>query len=175
MYAVLRRLEAGRNVLRLRLLDGKWTYIDRGLWPAVLRIVARRRAWQAAGVSPLGRRILERVNRIGVLDLQNRARLGGVTLGAAGDAARELEHRLLVVSYEIHTLAGLHSKRLESWASWKERHGARVGGMREPEARRRIESLVAAMAPEGGPVRALPWMPARARRRSPPRRGKAGR
>ena len=159
VYAVLRRMERGRTVLRLRLLAGKWTYIDRSLWPAVLRVVERRRAWQEAGLSPLARRMLQRVNRIGVLDLQDPASRGGATLGSAGDAARELERRLLVVSHEVHTPMGLHTKTLESWTSWKRRHRAQPGRMREAQARDIIERVVAELAPGSRLVGNLPWMP----------------
>lgn len=171
VYSVLRHIERSPTVLRLRLLAGKWTYIDRGLWPAVLRVVERRRAWQEAGLSPLGRRMMERVNRIGVLDLQDPASRGGVALGSAGEAARELERRLLVVSHEVHTPRGLHTKRLESWASWKRRHGARPGRMREAQARAILEQTASDLAPGSRAAPALPWMASRAgaRERSPRR------
>ncbi|MGH2606313.1 MAG: hypothetical protein ACRDG5_06945 [Anaerolineales bacterium] len=167
VYAVLRQIEQDRTVLRLRLLDRKWTYLDRRLWPAVLRIVDRRRAWQEAGLSPLGRRMLKRVNRIGVLDLQDPASRGGVTLGSAGDVARELERGLLVVSHEVHTPMGMHTKTLESWTSWKRRHRAQPGRMREAQARAIIEHEVEVLAPGGRLVRKLPWTPMGAMGRKP--------
>lgn len=175
VYAVLRGMERGRTVLRLRLLAGKWTYIDRSLWPALLRVVERRRAWQEAGLSLLQRRMLERVNRIGVLDLQDPASRGGVTLGSAGDAARELERRLLVVSHEVHTPMGLHTKTLESWAAWKRRHRAQPGRMHEPQARDIIERVVAELAPGSRLVGKLPWTPSGARDRKPGPRRRADR
>lgn len=175
VYAVLRQMERGRTVLRVRLLAGKWTYIDRRLWPALLRVVERRRAWQEAGLSPLGRRILERMNRIGVLDLQDPASRGGVTLGPAGDAARELERRLLVVSHEVHTPMGLHTKTLESWPSWKRRHRAQPGRMREAQARAILERVVAELAPGSRLVGKLPWTPRGGMDRKPGARRKPGR
>jgi len=175
VYAVLRGMERGRTVLRLRLLAGKWTYIDRRLWPALLRVVDRRRAWQGAGLSPFERRMLERVNRIGVLDLQDPASRGGVPLGSAGDAARELERRLLVVSHEVHTPMGLHTKTLESWTSWKRRHRATSGRMREAQARDIIEHVVVELARGSRLVGKFPWTPRGARGRKPGPRRMVGR
>lgn len=175
VYAVLKGLEADLNVLRVRLLDGKWTYLHRSLWPLVLRVVERRRTWQSHGLSPLASRVLERVNRLGVLDLQNRADREDATLRSAGEAARELERRLLVVSHEVHTSAGWHAKRLESWRSWKSRHRARAGRMGPREARRRLEDAVAVLTPQRGRRMALPWTAMGPGRRPAARRGEGAR
>lgn len=175
VYAVLKSLEADRKVLRVRRLDGKWTYLHRSLWPLVLRVVERRRTWQSHGLSPLASRLLERVDRLGVLDLQDRANREGATLRSAGKAARELERRLLVVSHEIHTSAGLHAKRLESWRSWKRRHRAWAGRLGPREVRRRLEDAMAALTPPRGRRVALPWTGMGLGRRPAARRGEGAR
>ena len=157
VYAVLARLGQEEGILRLRLINAKWTYVHRRLWTVVLGAVGGRATWQRHGLSARGRSLLERVARFGVVDLNESAERGGLSLKQAGDAARELERRILVLSYEVHTPRGWHTKRLESWETWRRRH--RVGRSAVPgdRARARLEAAADAMTPAGAAPARLPW------------------
>src|SRR5207249_7925144 len=99
IYAIAEELGESSEVLVLKLVQGKVTFLHRALWPALLRVVLdgawRRRA--RAALPDVARRLLARVERAG------EARLDALAEGASAgrrsalhSAARELEARLLV-------------------------------------------------------------------------------
>jgi hypothetical protein len=156
VHAILGKLGRDEDVLRLRLINAKWTYVHRRLWTAVLGAVGGRATWQRDRLSPRARSLLERVVRFGVVDLNVSAERGAISLKQAGEAARELERRILVLSYEIHTPRGLHTKRLESWETWRRRHRVRRSALPGDRARDRLEAAAEAMAAGAASAR-LPW------------------
>jgi hypothetical protein len=126
------------DVLGLKLVNAKVTYVHRPLWPALMGAATAREAWQMSGLSAAAKSLLARVEKAG------RTR-------AAGAAAKELEARLLALGGNEHTESGAHAKVLESWSRWARE--AKPGAALAPEAgRRRLEEAVAALG--GG---ALPW------------------
>jgi hypothetical protein len=169
VYAILGKLGRDGEILRLRLINAKWTYVHRRLWTAVLGAVGQRGTWQRQGLSPRARSMLERVVRFGAVDLNVPAERGGVSLKQAGEAARELERRILVLSYEVHTPQGLHTKRLESWQAWRRRNHVRRSALPAARARVRLEAAAEAMASGGAAVGRLPWK----RTSGPPRTPRA--
>jgi hypothetical protein len=157
VHAILGKLGRDEDVLRLRLINAKWTYVHRRLWTAVLGAVGGRATWQRDRLSPRARNLLDRVVRFGVVDLNESAERGGLSLKQAGEAARELERRILVLSYEIHTPRGLHTKRLESWETWRRRNRVRRSALPGDRARSRLEAAADSMASAGAATARLPW------------------
>ena len=76
---------------------------------------------------------------------------------AIGDAARELETRLLVHSVEIHTESGAHAKQMESWKVWTNR--SRVGDktMSYELAERKFEEVLRDLNRRYDAKGKLPW------------------
>jgi hypothetical protein len=132
-----------RDVLVVRLISGKVTFVHRRLWPALLAVALSREPWQTAALSPQARALLKRLERAGELQ-------------AVGPAVRELERRLLIKTSEIHTKAGAHAKIAEPWDRWARRLGVKPLTDLD-RARRTIEAAVMALARDSGPRPKLPW------------------
>lgn len=66
----------------------------------------------------LAARMLALVEREGSARPDGLDELGPHPRKAMGAAARELERALLMVGTSLHTEAGAHAKRVETWARW---------------------------------------------------------
>jgi len=125
IYRAWRMLVDDPEVLTLKLVGGKVTYVHAELWPLLLRIVEdpswRRRAVRS--LDAISRDLLDKVERAGTLRLDQTDFPGGArALKHAGSA---LEERALVISRDVHTETGRHAPLLESWRLLRERAGAR--------------------------------------------------
>jgi len=147
LYAIGEELGESSEVLVLRRVQGKVTFLHRALWPALLRVVLdgawRRRA--RAALPDVARRLLARVERAG------EARLDALAKGASAgrrsvlhSAARELEARLLVLSRSVHTERGHHATVLCGWRRWATPALAREAGALD------LAEAVAALERVGG-------------------------
>jgi hypothetical protein len=139
IFLLLGELAEHPDVVRTKLLAGKDTWIHRRLWPDLLAAATAGERWQRRALTPAARALLRRVDRAS----------GGVA--ATGAAARLLEERLLVHASEHHTAAGRHELRLETWARWAARTGAKAA---TGTGRAALE--VAAQKIDA-PLLALPW------------------
>src|SRR5436853_222098 len=100
------------DVLVVKLVSSKVTYVHRALWPYVVTIGRGRAAWQLESLSRAALELLEDVDRAPVQTDRGFAK-----------PASELEKVLLVSSEQVHTAAGSHARRLESWDQWVRRKG----------------------------------------------------
>ena len=149
IYWTLETLEDSTEVLQVKLVQGKLTLVHRALWPALLAVATSGDSWQTAQLSEPARKLLSRVRRNGLLRLDRLTRWSATK--KPGEAARELELRLLALTRGLHTESGGHTKEVESWSHFSER----LGPMQLPavaEAREEIERFV----PEGA-AGLLPW------------------
>jgi hypothetical protein len=111
IFTLAEALEDSGEVVIVKLLEGKTTFVHRALWPALLAMVLDP-AWRAERVKKLsaaGRALLKKVE----------------TASRRGEAARptkELEDSLLVHCLSEHTEQGRHEKRLTSWSHWARAH-----------------------------------------------------
>jgi hypothetical protein len=149
IYWVLEELDESPEVLAVKLVKEKLTLLHRALWPALAAVGGAAEPWQTAGLSRAAQSLLARTRRTGALRLDRLERWTAAR--KPGDAARELERRLLVHSREIHTESGKHAKQLESWSHFAS--GTELGALpTATEARRALERAVAS---EGEKL--LPW------------------
>jgi len=114
IYRLGRMLRASPDVLTLRWVEGKATFLDPRLWPAAFRVVSepvRRRA-SLLGLSEEARALLTRVER------ERRVRIPKD--GPLTKAREVLELRLLVHSGEEPDEAAAkgHVAVLTSWREW---------------------------------------------------------
>jgi hypothetical protein len=132
------------DVLMVKLISGKVTFVNRPLWPAIVAVGAAREPWQMRGLSK------EAVALLGKVDKAGRT-------SAKGDAVRELERRLLTRSESVHTERGFHVKELETWESWA--RSVRLGKVKiaAEEGKRQVESGVARVKERFGAGGTLPW------------------
>jgi hypothetical protein len=74
-----------------------------------------------------------------------------------GEAARELEKKLLVLASEFHTESGAHAKLMETWKTWAQRVGFSVGTMQLEKAMQKMEERVAKLNRQFEASGRLPW------------------
>jgi hypothetical protein len=139
IFATARRLGRDPDIVAIPLVNTKITFVHRRLWPPLLASARTRESWQTRGLTAAARTLLKRVEHAGELE-------------ASGPAVHELERRLLVISREIHTDRGAHTKIAESWERWAKRMG--VAPWDDVDAaRRELENAAATL----GPRATLPW------------------
>ncbi len=110
IYAMLQEFCAHEDVLAVKLVSGKVTFVHRRLWPAFLAVARAREPWQTQGLSRPARALLARGDAEG-------------EVRASGAAVKELERRLLVHTEEIHTEGGAHAFVAKSWERWRRGRG----------------------------------------------------
>ncbi len=126
IYTLAEELEHSGEVLTLKLVGGKVTFVHCALWPALLRALAdpaRQKQARAALPKPalaLHDAVVERgrlrLDLLGEPDAPKATRaLKGKPLKAAQEA---LEAAMLVVSRSEHTELGKHATALQSWRAW---------------------------------------------------------
>ncbi len=160
IFRVAGKVTVHPDVLPSKLVSCKVTLVHRKLWPALFAVATAGEAWQSRGLSPLGRLLLRRVRKYGVLRTDRLPRSRGLSVKALGQAARALEQRLLVFGAEFHTERGSHAKRLETWEHLSRRRRLRASGWKKmpPESAKRIlETMAASLETRFGAEVSLPW------------------
>lgn len=165
IYMMGQRLMGERDVMFIRLITGKMTYVHRRLWSALYAVATARQLWQLADLPKTAKSILQRVDSRGSLRMDElRSSRTAKELGAD---ARILETRLLVFGDDVHTDSGAHVKRIETWPHWAER--VELDADRLPsveDARRELEGIVTQLNEKYRADATLPWQaPIRVRRK----------
>jgi hypothetical protein len=144
MYGLSCGLRDHPDVLLVKLISGKLTFVNRPLWPAIVAIGTAREPWQMDGLSKEARALLKKT------DLQGKVE-------SSGNAVRELEIRLLVRATSVHTERGFHMKEVQSWAAWA--RSAELGKVKltPAEAKAQLEAVVAGLNQQCGARGTLPW------------------
>lgn len=142
IFAVNELLEDHPDVLLMKLISGKVTFVHRELWGHVYSIGVAREEWQLKMLSSEAKSLLRTLDGEGTLQANK-----------LGKTAKELELRMLVHGAQVHTESGAHAKIVKTWEAW-----ARDVGFRErpksPAAARRILEKRVAQINAGG---TLPW------------------
>ena len=144
MYKVALELHHHTDVLLIRLVSRKLTYVHRNLWPAVLSVGTARDAWQLKDLSKPAKQVLDRLDR-------------DASLRATGDSVRELEHRLLARCESVHTEKGSHAKQLQSWTAWAQTVGLDGPGLSSADGKAQLESTVRRLNGQFQGQGKLPW------------------
>src|SRR6185369_10572145 len=156
IFAVSELLEDHTDVLIMKLVSNKVTFVHRELWGHVYSIGVAREDWQLKNLSPVAKRLLKALDDEGVLQTN---KLGKDFGPKPADTARELESRLLLHANQIHTESGAHAKVIETWGHWARRAGFRASAKSPAAARRFLEQRIAEMNAEFGGNGKLPWPP----------------
>ena len=134
------------DVLVIKLVSAKVTYVHRALWPYVVTIGRGRAPWQLESLSRAALELLEEVDGAPVQTDRRFAK-----------PASELEKALLVSSEQVHTDAGSHARRLESWDQWVRRKGLAVSKVKVDEAIDALEQVMATLNQRFEARGRLPW------------------
>lgn len=108
------------DVICVKLLRKKLTYVHRHLWPELLTIATAKSQWQRMSLSPRSKKLFAMIERQGILRLDELPAGLSKSIEDIRPAAKELENRLLVIGGSIHTDSGSHTKVLQSWSHWAE-------------------------------------------------------
>lgn len=157
IFRIASRLGSRPDVLAPRLVAGKVTFLHKKLWPALLAVGRAREPWQLDGLSERARKLFERVERDGALRTDELAAETGERAKSLGEAARQLERRLLVYGEQFHTESGAHAKRLESWQHLVRRLRLRRRHLSAASARKQLEVIAASLEARFRSKVRLPW------------------
>ncbi len=157
IYDVAQQLGDRRDVIVCKLVSGKNTFVHRRLWLALLAVGTAREGWQTVGLPDATRRLLRLVRRTGALRTDEIPWPEGWEKDSPGEAARELERRLLVYGEEVHTESGRHAKQIETWEQWAARAGVSLGAMTAQQGKRELEAAVGALNERSRANGRLPW------------------
>ena len=144
IFAVSEMLEDHADVLIVKLISEKVTFVHRELWGHVYSIGVAREDWQLRELTPSAKQLLKAVDTKGSLQTNK--------------LASELERRLLVHGYQVHTDLGAHAKVIETWDTWAERAGFRARAKNPVTSRRFLEQRLAEMNKNFGGKGRLPWL-----------------
>lgn len=154
IFTISETLEDHSEVLIMKLVSNKVTFVHRQLWGYIYSIGVAREDWQLKKLSPAAKQLLKTLDDQGSLQTN---KLGKEFGAKPSDVARELESRLLLHANQIHTESGAHAKVIETWATWAKRAGFRASAKSPAAARQFLELRLAEMNEEFGGNGKLPW------------------
>jgi hypothetical protein len=160
IFQVATLLEANENVLAVKLVSSKVTFLHRDLWPQVIAIGRAREPWQVKLLGANELHLLKLIDEFGSLTVEDPRILdSGLSAGEARAAARLLESSLLVYSTSEHTTGGRHERSLSTWDVWEKcKTGALLRPLPTPaDARKQFERVVEELNATFGAKGWLPW------------------
>ena len=154
IFAVSEMLEDHADVLIMKLISQKVTFVHREIWNRIYSIGVAREDWQLNKLSANAKQLLAALDDEGTIETDKL----GKTLGSKpGEIASELESRLLVHAEQVHTESGKHAKVLETWPAWAKRAGFRARPGDPAAARRFIETRLSNINKKHNGRGTLPW------------------
>jgi hypothetical protein len=157
IYQALGILSQRPDLLLTKLLSRKTTFVQRKLWPEFLTIATSREPWQLDHLSANAQKLLDAVQRKGKLSTNEHSKESGVKIGVLGDAARELESRILVYGKGFHSEFGSHAKRLKTWDEWARDTKYKWTKVDLAEAKQSFENIALKLKNSYGLRPKLPW------------------
>ena len=157
IFTVLQQIADHKDVLIVKLVMGKVTFVHRKLWPDIVSIGQARELWQMQKLSPAVKMLLDQIDEHGSLltnALEWPSKFKSIK---PGEAVRELEKRLLIHSEEFHTASGAHAKQVETWEHWTKRVGFKNKPVAIDKAKRRLEKKIELLNELSGASAKLPW------------------
>ena len=151
IFQVNEKLDDHPDLIITKLVSKKVTFVHRAMWPELFAIGSARESWQMDKLAASAKALLKIVTTEGAIRTDQL-----VKVERPGDAARELEFRLLVHSEQFHTESGKHAKRLETWERWAERAGIKTS-LTADQAKKRFEEIVQELNKEFAGSGSLPW------------------
>ncbi len=157
IFITLGQFADHRDVVFTKLISGKVTLVHRKLWPEIFAIGTARVPWQMRGLSRSARNLLEMIDEQGSLRTDHVDWPKSATT-KPGEAARELEKKLLIHAGQFHTETGAHAKLLETWETWAERIGFPIGTTPLEKAMQKMEDKVRKLNEQFEAKARLPWI-----------------
>lgn len=156
IFQVNERLDDHKDVLIMKLISGKVTFVHRKVWSQVFAIGTARETWQLKKPSAEAEALLKQIDDSGSLTTADVLKSLKWTM-KLGDVARELEKRLLVVGTQFHSASGAHEKRLETWEHWAQRVKFVPASVSVAMAKTNLEDRLQALNLEFNAKAKFPW------------------
>lgn len=156
IYALSDELQRRPDVMVVKLVGGKLTYIHERLWPALLGVAMAQDPWQTTKLSAESKWLLSRLAEKGRIRLDQMLHADWAARDLAR-AAKLLESRLLVFSEEFQTERGAQTRSLETWEHWLERTKYEPTPLQPEEGRQVLLGAVSPLVPGGKASRLMPW------------------
>ncbi len=154
IFNVAEMLDDHPDVMIMKLVSKKVTFVHRDLWNHIYSIGVAREEWQMKKLSVNARQMLERLDSAGRMQTNG----SGKEFGAKpSETARELELRLLIHADQVHTESGKHAKVIETWNAWAKRIRFRTRAKDPVDARHFLEQRLAAVNKKHNGHGQLPW------------------
>ena len=156
IFQVNEQLEDHDDILIAKLVSRKVTFVHRKLWSELVTIGSARERWQLISLSAATKSLLGQVDAAGSLTT-------GETIWSQktdmklGDAARDLEKRLLVIGTQFHSESGAHEKRLETWDHWMKRKKFKPARISVEAAKDHLDEVLTRLNKKFGAAATLPW------------------
>jgi hypothetical protein len=157
IFITLGQFADHRDVMFTKLISGKVTLMHRKLWPEIFALGTERAPWQMKELSKSARKLLELVDEHGSLRTDQVDWTKSATV-KPGEAARELEKKLLIYTGQFHTETGAHAKLLESWKTWAKRVGFKEERISTDEAKEKMEERIRKLNEQFDAKARLPWV-----------------
>lgn len=154
IYAVSTALDHDPDVVTVKLVRGKITFVHRLLWGSLFAVVEAGEPWQTRGLGRGARALLKEIERSG--ELRPSTTRGRGAKPPPGDV-KQVEARLLVYVFQEHTDRGSHARVLESWPHLRKRLGVARSRMRPATGRAKIEAALITLSQRNDSIRLLPW------------------
>lgn len=156
IYALSDELQRRSDVMVVKLVGGKLTYVHERLWPALLGVAMAQEPWQTTKLSAESKWLQSRLAEKGRIRLDQMLHADWAARDLAR-AAKLLESRLLVFSEEFETERGAQTRSLETWNHWLERTDYGRAPLSPQEGRQVLLEAVAPLVPGGKAARLMPW------------------
>jgi len=156
IFQVNEKLDDHKDVLITKLISRKVTFVHRSLWSELMAIGSAREPWQLKKLPSAASSLLKQVYAAGSLTTAKLVWPLRFDM-KLGDAARELENRLLIAGNQFHTESGVHAKLLETWEHWAQRVGFETASISIAEAKENLEERLSKLNSEFHATAKLPW------------------
>ena len=154
IFTVSEMIEDHKDVMIMKLISRKVTFVHRERWNEIYSIGVARDDWQLKKLSANARALLKALDEAGTIQTNKVRQEFGPR---PGDAARELETRLLIHAEQVHTESGKHAKVIETWDAWATRANFRARAKDPVAARRFLDGRLASLNTKYNGRGKWPW------------------
>ena len=156
IFQVNELLEDHEDILIAKLVSRKVTFVHRRFWSELATIGSAHEPWQLDGMALATKSLLQQVVEASSLTTAETVWPKPSKM-KLGDAARDLEKRLLVVGTQFHSESGAHEKRLETWNHWMKQKKFKPAKISIETGKSRLKSKLESLNKQFGASATLPW------------------
>lgn len=155
IYNLSQQFEDDPDILAVKMVNKKITYIHKKHWSALFTIVLEKSDWQTQGLKTETKKLLQAVQKNGLLRADEKFLKKTPT--QIGQLASKLEEKLLIYSESLHTDSGKHVRILKSWNFLMQEKKISLNKMTITEAYKHFENIIASWSVANEKKVKVPW------------------